>query len=458
MSSEAVGSVGYGSLSRIVVGCVSLAAGLAATLTGLFADVPNEGLLIGLGCFAVFLGVYALGRTISLPLSRAIGAPLPRLRGLTGELARENAMRNPKRTAAAGTALMLGVGIVVIINIFVASTKASINQGIDRAFTADLVIDSGASPNGGLDPSLAAKVGQLPQVQAVTGLRVTPALVNCSSVLLGAVDTATAYGLLDLKPRQGSPEALAAPGTIAVFDATAREKGLRIGSTVPAVFKDTGPQRLTVAMIYGEELEANGPVGTYFIGTPTYSANVATDVDWKVLVKKAPAASVSEARSAVDHVLAAYPGASAMDKAEFAKSVYAPLNQMMALVYALLGLAIVIALLGIGNTLALSTVERTHEIGLLRAVGMTRSQLRGTIRWESVIIAIQGTLVGLLLGLFLGWALLRSLADQGLPVFAVPWLTLLIVVVLAGLAGMMAAVLPSRRAAKFDILRAVHAE
>ena len=208
MSSEAVGSVGYGSLSRVVVGSISLAVGLAATLTGLFADVPNEGLLIGVGCLAVFLGVYVFGRTISLPLSRAIGAPLPRMRGLSGELARENAMRNPKRTAAAGTALMLGVGIVVIINIFVASTKASVDEGIDRAFTADLVVDSGASANGGLDPSLAARLGELPEVQAVTGLRVTPAQLDGSPVLLGAVDPTTAFGLLDLQPQQGSPEAL----------------------------------------------------------------------------------------------------------------------------------------------------------------------------------------------------------------------------------------------------------
>ena len=162
MSTETVGSVGYGSLSRVVVGGIALAVGLAATLTGLFADVPNEGLLVGVGCLAVFLGVYVFGRTISLPLSRAIGAPLPRLRGLSGELARENAMRNPKRTAAAGTALMLGVGIVVIINIFVASTQATVDAGIDRAFTADLVVDSGASANGGLDPSLASRLGELP--------------------------------------------------------------------------------------------------------------------------------------------------------------------------------------------------------------------------------------------------------------------------------------------------------
>jgi putative ABC transport system permease protein len=305
---------------------------------------------------------------------------------------------------------------------------------------------------------VAAQLGELPEVDAVTGLRVAPVELDGSAALLGAVDPATAFGLLDLQPQEGTPEALTADDAIAVHERTAREQGLTIGSTVPVVFKDTGPQELTVAMIYGRELEANGPVGTYFIGTPTYAANVANDVDWKVLVKKAPDVPLAEARAAVDAVVAPYPGARALDKAEFAESVYAPLDPLMALVYALLALAIVIALLGIGNTLALSIVERTREIGLLRAVGMTRGQLRGTIRWESVIIAIQGTVVGLLLGLFLGWALMTALADEGLEVFDVPWQTLAVVVVLAGLAGMLAAVMPSRRAAKLDIMRAVHAE
>ena len=458
MSTEVVGSVGYGSVTRVVVGSGLLAVGLGATLTGLFADVANRGLVIAVGCFAVFFGVYVFGRTIALPLSRVLGAPLPRLRGLSGELARENAMRNPKRTAAAGTALMLGVGIVVIINVFVASTKATVDESIDRAFTADLVIDSGAGLNGGVDPSLAASLGELPEVDAVTGLRVTPVALDGDPVLLGALDPATAFGLIDLQPQEGTPEALLQAGTIAVYDETAREQGLSIGSTVPVVFKDSGPQELTVAMVYGQELEANGPVGTYFVGTATYEANVASNVDWKLFVNKASDVPLAEARTAVEDVLASYPGVSAMDKAEFAESVYAPLDPLMALVYALLALAIVIALLGIGNTLALSIVERTHEIGLLRAVGMTRSQLRGTIRWESVIIAIQGTLVGLVLGLFLGWALMVALADEGLDVVDIPWTTLAVVVVLAGLAGMLAAALPSRRAAKLDILRAVHAE
>ncbi|RBY90972.1 ABC transporter permease [Blastococcus sp. TF02A-30] len=458
MSSEVVGSAGYGSVSRVVVGGVALAAGLAATLTGIFADVGNRWAVIGAGSAGVFLGVFVLGRTISLPLSRVISAPLPRLRGLPGQLARENAMRNPKRTAAAGTALMLGVGIVVIINVFVSSTKATVDDEIERAFTADLVVDSGAGLTGGVDPSLAARLDALPEVGAVTGLRVTPAELDGDPVLLGAVDPATAFDLLDLQPQDGSPEALGAPDAIAVLDDTAREEGLQIGSTVPVVFRDTGPQELTVAMIYGEELEANGPVGTYVIGTATYAANVADDVDWKVVVAKAPDVTLAEARAAVDDVVAGYPGAEVMDRAEFAESIYAPLDPLMSLVYALLGLAIVIALLGIGNTLALSVVERIREIGLLRAVGMTRGQLRGVIRWESVVIAVQGTALGLVLGMFLGWALTRALADEGLDVFDVPWTTLAVVVVLAGLAGLLAAALPSRRAARLDILRAMHAE
>ena len=227
----------------------------------------------------------------------------------------------------------------------------------------------------------------------MTGLRVTPVAAGrrprCCS---GAVDPATAFGLLDLQPQQGSPEALTAPGTIAVYDETAREKGLSIGSTVPVVFKDTGPQELTVAMIYGEELEANGPVGTYFVGTATYEANVAEQRRLEGPRQEGPGRHPRRgARRGGRRRSPPTRASTAMDKAEFAESVYAPLDPMMALVYALLGLAIVIALLGIGNTLALSIVERTREIGLLRAVGMTRSQLRGTIRWESVIIAIQGT-------------------------------------------------------------------
>ena len=168
--------------------------------------------------------------------------------------------------------------------------------------------------------------------------------------------------------------------------------------------------------------------------------------------------STQAALKAVEDASAEYPSASVLDRDGFKAEQAALLNQMLALIYALLGLAILIALMGIANTLALSILERTREIGLLRAVGMTRSQLRSAIRWESVIIALQGTALGLVIGLFFGWALVRALEDQGMTVFQVPYGSLLVIVVLAALAGMVAAVGPSRRAAKLDVLRAVVSE
>jgi putative ABC transport system permease protein len=147
-----------------------------------------------------------------------------------------------------------------------------------------------------------------------------------------------------------------------------------------------------------------------------------------------------------------------MDQTAFKAERVKPVRQMLGLVYTLLALAIVIALLGIGNTLALSIFERTRELGVLRAVGMTRRQLRASIRWESVIIALQGTVLGVLIGVFFGWALVLSMKDQGISEFSIPLLSLAIVVVLAGLAGVAAAILPSRRAAKLNILHAIVSE
>ncbi len=197
-----------------------------------------------------------------------------------------------------------------------------------------------------------------------------------------------------------------------------------------------------------------GSKTSYFLGTPGYDANFAAPhYDSQVFVKKAPGVTTAAALAAVYAV-----GATVQDQAAYKAEQTKPINQILALIYTLLALAIVIALLGIGNTLALSIFERTRELGVMRAVGMTRRQLRGTIRWESVIIALQGTLLGLLVGVFFGWALVRAQKSQGITTFSVPYLTLLIMIVLAGLAGVAAAILPSRRAAKLNVLRAIVTE
>jgi putative ABC transport system permease protein len=457
MQAHIIGSTGYGSKQRVIVGAVVLTGGVAALFTGLFANIGQRLSVVGLGALLVFFGVSILGRTIALPLSRLIGAPLPRFRGLTGDLARENAMRNPKRTAAAASALMIGVGLVGFITIFVASSKASVNAVIDRNFTGDLVVDSGAGQgqgmDGGIDPALAQRLNGLPQVAVATGLRVGAADVDGQVTQLAAIDPVAGLKIMDVHPLQGRASDLTADA-IAVQKDTAKAKGLQVGDTVPVRFKDTGVKRLRVALVYGERQ----PAGEWFLGKAAYEANFANRLDWQIYVKKAPGVSLSQTRAAVERVTAAYPGVKVLDQKEFGKSITAQFDRMLGLVYALLALAILIALLGIGNTLGLSIVERTRELGLLRAVGMTRSQLRSMVRWESVIIAVQGTLLGLGIGIFLGWALVRALHDEGIEVFRLPTTSLAVVVVLGALAGMVAAVLPSRRAARLDILRAVATE
>jgi putative ABC transport system permease protein len=455
MQEAVAGSTGYGSKERVMVGSAILAAGLAVLLTGLFASVGNRTLVVGAGIVLVFFAVTVLGRTVSLPLSRALGAPLPKLRGVTGTLAQRNAMRNPKRTAASASALMIGVGLVAFFTILASSSTASVNATIDRTFAGDIVIDSGGGLMGGVDPALAARLSKLPQVSAVTGVAVGPAQILGKVELVSGVDPRTAGQIFDVSPVQGSMAGLGRTD-IAVYKDVAAAEHLKIGSTVPVLFRDTGPQKLRVALIYGDATAAPSP--RYFLGNPAFNANFAARYDSQVFVKKAPGVSNAAALAAVRVTASGYSGTTVMDQAAYKAERAKPVQQELMLVYTMLALAILIALLGIGNTLALSIFERTRELGVMRAVGMTRRQLRATVRWESVIIALQGTVLGLAVGLLFGWALVLSMKNQGITVFSVPVLTLVIVVVLAALAGLVAAIPPSRRAARLNILRALVSE
>jgi putative ABC transport system permease protein len=452
MQEVSAGSTGYGSKQRILAGIAILAAGMAALFTGLFGHVGSAIQMVGAGVLLVFFGVSVLGRTVSLPLSRVVGAPLPRLRGIAGKLARENAMRNPKRTAASASALMIGVGLVSFITILASSTTASINSAVNRSFAGDIVIDSGAGLTGGIDPALAQRLNSLPQVSAASGVGAGIAKVFGKVEQMSAVDPRAAGTIFHVSPQAGSIGALGL-GDIAVYKDVASSHQLRLGSRVPVLFRDAGWRTLRVALIYNDATAAPAP--RYFLGTPSYNAYFALHYDSKIVVQKAPGVSTAAALAAVSATAAGYSGTSVMDQAAFKAELTKPYNQLLMLVYALLALAILIALLGIGNTLALSIYERTRELGVMRAVGMTRRQLRATIRWESAIIALQGTFLGLLVGVFFGWALVLAMKNQGITVFSIPVFSLVIMVVLAGLAGAAAAIPPSRRAAKLDVLRAI---
>ena len=449
-----VSSSGYGSKERIIVGLLVLAGSVSGLLYGLLGSPANGLAIVGGSAIGVFFGVSILGRTVSLPMSRLIGWPLPRLRGVAGHLARQNAMRSPKRTAATAAALMVGVGLVSFFTIFASSTKASFNKTIDQAFSGDLVITSPQQfgGGGGLSPELTQQLRELPEVETAAGIRGGVAEIDGSAEMLLGVDAAT-FDIFDVQPLLGSPDDLDAT-SVAVFEDVAEDRGLAIGDSVATKFPATGVQTLTVAMIYGE----NQPAGDWLLGIDAYEANYVDQLDSQIFIKQAEGVSPEQALAAVEREASVYPGAKVLNQSEYKEDQLAFVDQLLGIVYAMLALAILIALMGIGNTLALSIFERTRELGLLRAVGMTRRQLRSTIRWESVIIAVQGAVLGLAIGIFFGWALVEALADDGFNTLSIPVPDLSLVVVLAALAGVAAAILPARRAARLDVLRAVVTE
>ena len=299
------------------------------------------------------------------------------------------------------------------------------------------MIDSGAGASGGgVAPALAQRLNTLPQVAAATGERTGSMLILGQPVMIAAVDPRTAGRLqhqpgagVDRRPRRGRHRRLLRR----CHQAPPHARRPRV-RRVPRHRAEDAAGR----PIYGDNQAAPsanpGSKTSYFLGTPGYDANFAAPhFDAQVFVKKAPGATTAAALAAVKTVAAQYaPGTTVQDQAAYKAEQTKPINQILALIYTLLALAIVIALLGIGNTLALSIFERTRELGVMRAVGMTRLQLRGTIRWESVIIALQGTFLGLVVGVFFGWALVRAQQSNGISVFSVPYRTLIIMVLLAG--------------------------
>jgi putative ABC transport system permease protein len=439
------------SVKRTLVGLLVTGLGVAAFAAGVAGDGGNALQLLGLGALTTIMGVFVLGPVIARPVIRIIGWPVARTSGVTGELARENAIRSPKRTAATASALMIGVALVGFITILAASTKASVAEGVDQSFRADYVIESGAFGEGGFNPAMADELRSLPEVEVVVPTRLAPVEVDGESTTVQATDAANIDSLYDLEVVAGSITDVG-PNEVAVKASTATEHGWSVGSTVPFTFARTGAVEMTVAAIY-EGLSD----GTFTIDLSTYEANVTDQFDQRVYVGTSDLVDATTSRAAIEEALVAYPNASLQDQAQFKESITSDIDRMLNLIYGLLFLAVVIALIGIANTLALSIHERRREIGLLRAVGMTRGQVRGSVRWESVLIALLGTALGALIAVGGAWGIVQALADQDITTFAVPGVQLAVITLLAGGAGVVAAVGPARRAARLDVLDAINA-
>ena len=437
---------------RAARGAVLTAAGAAVLGWGLFAPTGNRVLPVGAGAVAVFVGIAILGPFVARPISRLLGAPLTA--AATGKLARQNAMRNPSRTAATAAALMVGVTLVSLMTIVASSMKASVNGIINSALRADYTISSGGVAGGssGLSPGIERSLGVLPQVSAVAGIRSGVVQLYGKATPVVATDPVNGR-LFDIGVTQGRLASMTSTG-IGVSTQVAASRHLTIGSPVTVTFPTTGRKTYTVQVIY----KVRELAGDYVLPLAAAQANFPQALDVNVFVKLAPGVSASAGRRAIEGVLASYPNATLMDEVQYKAQQAQQVNQLLNLVYGLLALAVIIALIGIANTLALSIYERTHELGLLRAVGTTRGQLRSIVRQESLVISLLGAIEGLVLGMLFGWAIVAAMHSQGITQLVFPVAQLAVLAVLAGLAGIVAAIAPSRRAARLDVLQAVASE
>jgi putative ABC transport system permease protein len=442
------------SVLRAVRGAILVAGGAAALGTGLSGAAGNRVTLTGAGAVAVFTGVAILGPFIARPVSRLIGAPLA-LRGTTGQLGRQNAMRNPSRTAVTAAALMVGVTLVSLTAIVASSVKASVGGIIDSAVRADFIVTSGTALGGsaGFSPRLERSLAALPQVRATAGIRSGVVKIDGKVTSVVATNPVQAAPLFNLGITRGQLGTMTSLG-IAVSTQVAVGQHLALGSPVRITFASNGSKTYTVQAIYS----VRDLAGDYILPLTAARAHFPQALDADVFVKLAPGVSAQAGRHAIGKVLAAYPTATLEDQVQYKAQQAQQVNQLLNLVYGLLALAVIIALIGIANTLALSVHERTHELGLLRAVGTTRGQLRSIVRAEALIISLFGALEGLLLGMIFGWAIVAVLRSRGVTTLVFPAGQLFAMAGLAGLAGIVAAIAPSRRAARLDILRAVTTE
>ncbi|HEX9776194.1 MAG TPA: FtsX-like permease family protein [Actinomycetota bacterium] len=446
--SDGVRPLGVG--VRLVTGGVVVAIGVGLVMLGLLGDTGGLA-SVGGGVFATFLGVTTLSPLTARPLSRFLGAPLPRMSGVAGRLGRNNASRNPRRTASTSAALMIGLALVATFSVMGSSVKASVGALIEQSLRADFVLQS-TTQFAGFSNTVAEELDAADEIAAAVPVVYAEFREPGSTMsqFLSAVDPARVEDVVGLGAEPGALERLATGEGVLIHESLAESTGVEPGEPMPMRFPAAGVRDLTVAGTFTQ----NGMLGERIISMETYEELYTSRLHSLVFVKTEP----GDARAAIESVTDDFPNVEVLDQGELRAEQERQIDQLLGLINALLGLAILIALLGIVNTLALSVFERTRELGLLRAVGMSRRQTRRMIRWESVLIALIGGLLGLGIGLVFGTILVRALADEGITTLSIPGGQLVVFLFSAGIAGVVAAVGPARRAARLDVLAAISHE
>ncbi|MFF3615800.1 ABC transporter permease [Streptomyces sp. NPDC002580] len=454
-----VAGVGRPLRVRAVVGGVVGAAG-AAALAGCAASskTSTSASLLGLGVVLTLIATVIAGPLLVRPVIQVLGGAFPALFGPVGRMSQRNALRNPRRTGATAAALMVGLALVGGMSVASASMSKSFDEQIDKTLGADFVLQ-----NDNFVPfskELTDGVRSTEGVGLVVRQRFTPVAVRLPDGKR-IESAASAYDarlddVAHITYARGDTAAALADGHIAMDAKFAEDHDVRIGSTIPVEFPAGRRTELTVGALTDQDGgDGFGMQGGLVIGFGTIEKFVPGGQDTALYVNAAPGTAPDRLRPRLEKTLEPFPQVKVRDQADYKKLVHDQIAVLLYLVYALLGLAIVIAVLGVVNTLALSVVERTREIGLLRAIGLGRRQLRRMIRLESVVIAVFGAVLGLALGLVWGVCVQQVLALQGMKALAIPWTTIVAVVIGSAVVGIVAALLPALRASRMNVLAAI---
>jgi putative ABC transport system permease protein len=444
---------------RAAAGLLVAVAGAAALVgCALSTDTPSSSSLLGLGVILTLIAGVISGPLLVRPVIRVLGGAFPRVFGPVGRMSQRNALRNPRRTGATASALMVGLALVTGMAVAGASMTKSFDQQIDKQLGADFVVQ-----NNNFAPFPQEVTDRVREVEGVGTLvreRFAPVRIALPD---GETVKTTAAGFdpqldqaADLDYAAGDTAAALAPDRIAIERGFAGDHDVRVGDRLPVTFSTGQQAGLTVAALTTQDSGSGfGSPGGMFMSLATLKKYLPGGQDAALFVNTAPGTDVQRLREGLNQALESFPQVHARDQADYKDLVRNQIAVLLYLVYALLGLAIVIAVLGVVNTLALSVVERTREIGLLRAIGLSRVQLRRMIRLESVVIALFGALLGLGLGLLWGLATQQVLALEGMTALAVPWSTVVAVVVGSVVVGLVAALLPALRASRMNVLAAI---
>ncbi|WP_433461446.1 ABC transporter permease [Spirillospora sp. CA-128828] len=432
---------------RIALGSLLTLAGAGLIGAGLAGNGGSPVALVGVGAFAVFIGVAMLAPVISVPVVKVLGAPFARLMGAPGRLARQNALRNPRRTAATAAALMIGLALITTVNVLGATMRASVDEQVDAQFGADYLVQSeGAGSIGG---EVAGKIGSTPGVTSATPTYAGGAKIDGKKASYMSGDVAVIAKAAKLKVTSGGTRI--GDAGIMVNEDTAKDHGWKVGAVVPVQFTDGRTERLTLTGVFAK----SNLIGNTIISQPAYLRHTVKPSVDAIVVDAAPSAAT---KTALESTLKDYPNLKVSDQTSLKADARKQVDGFVTFLTILLAMSVIIAAVGVVNTLALSVIERTREIGLLRAIGISRRQLRRMIRVESIVIAVFGAVLGMGIGVAFGAALQNALADQGLGVLAVPYGTLVIYLVVAAVIGVLAALWPAWRAGRMDVLKAISTE